>query len=291
MSEGTNIQWCDATWNPWRGCTKVSGGCKNCYAETLVINRLGGGRFSKGVPRVRQSEANFNAPLRWNKKPWVCDECGHNAKLPNEECDCGAVGAGVVKRHRRRVFSLSLGDWLDAEVPLEWLCDMLSVIEKCPNLDFLLLTKRPQNALSRIAAATDWPESNVRLPPNVWFGFSAENQEAFDQRWKHAKSIPAKQLFVSFEPLLGPVTLPAEFMQRKPWPIYGGESGKGARPCNVDWIRQGIQQFAAHHCPVFVKQLGKHPEWPPGGHHTLSDKHGADPAEWPQDLRVRQWPA
>lgn len=91
MSEGTKIQWADSTWNGWHGCTKVSAGCANCYAEKLTIHRMGGKGYRKGVGRVRHSEATFNAPLRWNKKPWVCDECGEafaEPILPCPKCGC-----------------------------------------------------------------------------------------------------------------------------------------------------------------------------------------------------------
>lgn len=329
MGQDSKIQWTDDTWNPWRGCTKVSPGCKNCYAETLVMRRMKGGAYRKGVPRVRHTAATFDAPLRWHKKPWVCDECGHASGGQFDECECGGVGSGVVKRHRRRVFALSLGDWLDDEVPVEWLGDMLTVIERCPNLDFLLLTKRPRNFQSRMKLvdrnaqqqsaadlAVRWLEGEP--PDNVWFGFSAENQEWFDARWAVARNIPARQLFVSFEPLLGPIVVSEDFWGNiqhstfnaqhrtgKPWGIIGGESGLKARACRAEWIGGLHAQFTWRKCPVFVKQMGSN-VWSDTDDFNcamsdlgergvqwkahLRDPHGSDPAEWPDDLRVRQWP-
>lgn len=365
MSEGTNIQWADDTWNPWRGCAKVSPGCKNCYAEKVVKHRLasthyevatsGGNRTSKkflptigghsmsgfslwGEESPRIKAVDFNAPLRWNKKPWVCNGCGNlagglsNIALEDFICsNCDWQGF-----HRRRVFTLSLGDWLDDEVPSEWLAEMLDVIRRCPNLDFLMLTKRVPNLFERVAlamnatlakrpvtdevvATSEWLEKwlNRTPPANVWFGFSAEDQKRFDERWKIANKIPTQQLFVSFEPLLGPINLPEDFWQRKPWGIWGGESGPGARPCNIEWIRAGVRQFRDFECLAFVKQLGANiidrndagfdgddGEWPMDTHYEeldtgyqgapvrvlLKDKKGGDMNEWPEDLRVREFP-
>jgi hypothetical protein len=104
MSEQTKISWCDSTWNPWQGCAPVSAGCAHCYAAARA-HRFGQD-FAK---RVRSAPATFNAPLRWQKKPWVCDACGNAA--PSDEGKCLICGGS--SWHRRRVFALSLGDWLD----------------------------------------------------------------------------------------------------------------------------------------------------------------------------------
>lgn len=316
MAKTTLISWADSTINFWSGCSRVSEGCRFCYAKALS-DRFGNlGKFGKGAARKKHHSAEKLA-ISLNRKPWVCDECGHAASQDGDECDCGGVGAGVVKRHRRRVFSLSLGDWLDEEVPFDWLTDMLEVIRCCPNLDFLLLTKRPQDFHIQLLRAgtykahgpppfiADWLDG--RPPANVWFGFSAETQEQFDARWEHAKKIPCKQLFVSFEPLLSPINISpgADFWERKPWGIWGGESGLKARACFADWIRDGKMQFQAARCPVFVKQMGAN-VWSHNDdfHCPMSDlgkrgvqwkahtkdKHGGDPEEWPEDLRVREWP-
>lgn len=312
MSEHTKIEWCDDTHNFWRGCAKVPGrpGCANCYAEKLVTARLGG-TWGKGAPRVRAKD--FDAPIRWNKKPWVCDACGKASDgLARNQCDCG------VKFHRRRVFSLSLGDWLDDEVPIEWLADMLDVIRRCPNLDFLLLTKRLDlfdrrlqdaiNICERMGGLEIWLRlwAHEGTPPhNVWLGCSVENQAVADMEIPKLLAIPAVVRFLSCEPLLGPVNFDPRWLYTKVhninWIIVGGESGPKARPCNVKWIQDIVRQCAAAAVPCFVKQLGSNPvhfhdrTYCPacdGAAYPLELHHpkGGDPAEWPVDLRVRQFP-
>jgi len=335
MASQTEIQWADSTWNCWRGCKPVSEGCAHCYARTLV-NRFGGD-FSK---RVRSAPDTFNAPLKWNKKPWVCDKCG-TTRPDNVNCMLTGEGANVCRNntfHRRRVFSLSLGDWLDPEVPVEWLADMLDVIRRCPDLDFLLLTKRPELWAVRMEAiwhhathdapsgvAFDWLKGNL-TPANIWLGTTVENQEAADRRIPELLRIPAKVRFLSVEPLLEPIALqcalPASLSdaddQFVDWVIVGGESGPKARPCNVEWIRSIVKQCADASVPCFVKQMGSHcitrnddgfeggdGEWPMGTHTSeiepvfyqgapvrvrLRTGAGANPLEWPADLRVQQFP-
>lgn len=315
MGDKTNISWCDSTHNFWRGCTKVSPGCTNCYAETLVTTRLQG-EWGKGKPRVRAKD--FNAPLRWNKKPWVCDGCGKAFDHPDIYC-CG-IGS-----HRRRVFSLSLGDWLDDEVPIQWLADMLDIVRRCPDLDFLLLTKRPENWMLRMVdvmglhcriGANSTAQSDNRVwaaswmsgeaPPNVWIGTSVEDQQRADERIPELLKIPASVRFLSVEPMLGPIDLryptfngadSLNSLEGIDWVIFGGESGPGARPCNIEWIRDGLKQCQAAGIKAFIKQLGSnivipHPqfqgesEW----HLKLKDKKGGNITEFPEDLRVREWP-
>jgi protein gp37 len=154
MAENSLISWTDHTWNPWRGCTKVSPACKSCYAEALSI-RYGLGEYKKGVPRIRTSEANWKKPYVWNKKPLICNKCQNAESDVNRSSNpiCGNCGGEM---HRARVFSLSLGDWLDDEVPIEWLADMLKVIHDTPNLDWLCLSKRPENFFPRIRLAIDF---------------------------------------------------------------------------------------------------------------------------------------
>jgi protein gp37 len=169
--------------------------------------------------------------------------------------------------HRRRVFSLSLGDWLDWEVPTEWRVEMLEIIDHCQDLDFLLLTKRPESwqarmmecaGLSRLASK--WWRGMI--PPNIWFGVSVENQEQADKRIPELLTIPAKVRFLSVEPLLEPVALqcalPSSLSdadeQFVDWVIVGGESGPNRRDCGVDAIVSVAEQCQAAGVPVFVKQ-------------------------------------
>jgi protein gp37 len=299
MSDTTNIAWCDSTWNPWAGCQPVSAGCQNCYAEALSH------RFGKNFrKRNRLSPATFNAPLKWNKRPLICDQTGE-AFNDDEWCRY-AQGANTSTVHRRRVFSLSLGDWLDPEVPVEWLADMLDVIRRCPNLDFLLLTKRPEwwvqrmdavtNYLLRTTGVTDqrewvleWPCGYAR--PNIWLGVTVENQEAADRRIPELLRIPARVRFLSIEPLLedvGDLELLADPID---WVIVGGESGPKARPCDIRWISHIVSQCRAANVPCFVKQLGANVILPNTSDYAWT-KHpkGGDLAEWPADLRCQEFP-
>lgn len=275
MAENTKIEWADHTFNPWRGCTKVSPGCEHCYAEALS-KRTGHGEYRHGVPRERMSEAYWKQARKWNDQPLIWDES---------------------QEHRRaRVFCASLSDWLDDEVPIEWLGDLLKLIHETPNLDWLLLTKRPENWSARLIGGTQlladreernspdgicrywfkWLEGNA--PPNVWVGTTVEDQQRADERIPELLKIPAKVRFLSCEPLLGPVDLttwlPNQDAEQDTtayhnfhnpedgihWVICGGESGPNARPMHPDWARSLRDQCQGAAGPFFFKQWG---EWVP----------------------------
>lgn len=310
MGADSKIQWTDHTFNPWIGCTKVSPGCTNCYAEAYD-KRVGGGSFTeefdgnpgvvvqrykrlrwgKGAPRTRTSEANWRKPLKWNRE---------------------AEAAGV----RRRVFCASLADVFDPEVPDQWRFDLFDLIRKTPQLDWLLLTKRPEHTRPMIWAARDiappvfaseagttanmlhrW--ANDAPPPNVWLGVTVENQEQAEKRIPLLLAQKATVRFLSMEPLLGPVDLKHLPWRRCracggalnaegcgpgheqahvgiDWAIIGGESGPKARPFDVAWARSLVKQCRAAGVAPFVKQLGAHPceEFNGSGqsyHHTHGD--------------------
>ena len=241
MAENSNIEWCDHTFNPWRGCTKVSAGCAHCYAETLSKrNPKLLGEWGKGGPRVLASDEMWRQPLKWNKRlTYECPSCSTlfpNVTTGNQGvCDC-TTGGSVCHPLRPKVFCASLADWLDDEVPIEWLARLLALIYVTPNLDWLLLTKRPENWRSRIEKClileqggdpqdvhyfekhdgqfpttlhacwlNDW--TGDEPPNNVWLGTSVEDQVAADARIPALLKIPAKVRFLSCEPLLGPVDL------------------------------------------------------------------------------------
>lgn len=316
MSEQTNIEWATSTWNPWEGCTKVSPGCANCYAEAR--NRRDKlDNWGPGKPRRRTSATNWKLPRRWDDA--FCENHGPELRLP-----------------RPRIFP-SLCDWLDDEVPIEWLADFLLLIYDTPHLDWLLLTKRPENWRSRLAAALEWMRTPAghtgafifvedwlrtecpNIPANVWVGTSVEDQERANERIPALLQIPARLRFLSVEPLLGAVALravgkkqpqinalnggwsvprnggrPLDGHRGIDWVTIGGESGPGARPCNIKWIRDIVQLCQFIPVPVFVKQLGAF-AWfsearPRTGKKFLHPK-GGDMAEWPADLRVRQFPS
>lgn len=342
MGANTKIQWCDYSWNPWEGCTKVSPGCLNCYADTRA-QRFGQVKWGKGQPRRRTSASNWHLPVKWNKRQVVCLTCGEwhpsvnwtdVSVSPHIGCCLKCSSRQPMEFRRPRVFCASLADWLDEEVPAEWLGDLLTLIHKTPNLDWLLLTKRPENFRTRLLAArstirpdpldmTDridaWLE-DTRIPLNVWLGVSVEDQTRADERIPILLSIPAKVRFLSCEPLLGPVDLKpfapfsvahgltltdsGKYFGGIQWAIIGGESGPNARPCNVEWIRSLVSQCRDAGVAPFVKQLGTSvvvggdDDFSDGGQYMgenryrkeLADKKGGDMAEWPEDLRVREFP-
>lgn len=324
MSETTKIQWCDSTWNWVMGCTKVSPGCKFCFAENSPPARLGGIKWGDQGERKISSDATFNAPLKWNKKPWVCDGCATatgspiTASTPGEDIfaeylpkreprlACPECGHPV---HRRRVFSLSLGDWLDPKIPVPALARALDIIRRCEHLDCLLCTKRPELFDARMLEV--WHcEANVgqhvrefvhrwrhgRAPHNVWVIASVEDQER-TTRISDLLKIPAVVHGLSCEPLLGPLSLGLqEYQGPQPanaghidWVIVGGESGRNARPCNVEWIRSIKDQCKAAGVACLVKQIGSNPI---ANITTVLPHHpkGGDPSEWPTDLQIQQFP-
>ena len=277
MSANTAIEWTDYSWSPWWGCTPVSPGCANCYAARWA-KFTRGLEYRRGTPR--QLAKDWKTPLKWNKDAGLRDE-------------------------RRRVF-LSMCDPFDDEVPTEWRLRLTDLIQSTPNLDWLLLTKRPEHV-----APVDWL-------PNVWLGVSVEDQQRADERIPALLKIPTRLRFVSFEPLLEAIDLSKVEAWRTSetgmlpdgsppkldigWSIVGGESGPNARPCNIEWIRSIVRQCREAGVPCFVKQMGSKPIEsdliePMGD--TIDDfdyvprfKHrkGGDPSEWPEDLRVREFP-
>lgn len=294
MSENSKIEWTHHTFNPWRGCTKVSAGCANCYAETLSKrNPKTLGIWGDDGTRVIAAESYWRQPIAWNRK---------------------AEKAG----ERHRVFCASLADVFEDRPELhEPRKRLIELFYVTPHLDWLLLTKRPENALRLLYEDGLYAHPNPTLPcpqPNVWIGTSVENQQAADERIPHLLNTPAAVRFLSCEPLLGPlnlsayfggpyVALPGDVIEPNynfgvHWVIVGGESGHGARPMAIHWARDIVQQCGKANIPVFMKQLGSKPmalggSWPDDLHVVdvkLNSKKGGDMAEWPADLRVRQMP-
>jgi len=245
-----------------------------------VTTRLAG-KWGKGAPRQRSK--SFDEPLKWNRKSLVCDRCGEafaekqNGHFTKDSKKCYELGEDVLSYHRRRVFSLSLGDWLDDEVPIEWLADMLDVIRRCPSLDFQLLTKRPELWMTRIndalvlecgrARVTSQPEQwlaswlSGKPPANIWLGVSVENRRYGGPRIDVLRATPAKVRFLSIEPLLedlGKIDLTGIHLV-----IVGGESGHGARPMDPRWVRPLRDQCQKAGVAFFFKQWG---EWGEGKH-------------------------
>lgn len=331
------IAWTDATWNPLRGCSKVSSGCKNCYAETMAARFAGPGQPYEGTidrgrwnGRIRLVPEKLGEPLRW--------------------------------RRPRRVFVNSMSDLFHESVPFEFIAAVFGVMAAAPQHVFQVLTKRPERAVQFF----EWAQGNGVYRwslPNVHLGVSVEDQATADERIPLLLQCPAAVRWVSYEPALGPVdferwtiepmhcaacgseqiaydtnphglplthtcimgadqtgepgaercvdcgSLDVVMPGALDWIVIGGESGPGARPFDAAWARSTIAQCRAAGVACFVKQLGARPRvaeasrlaglWAamPGGRVDdcggihLRDRAGADPSEWPEDLRVREWPA
>lgn len=264
MAETTAIEWCDSTFNPWWGCTKISPACDHCYAAALD-QRTGGDHWGN-VPRRRTTSQNWNSPVRWQKK---------------------AAAFFAEHGRRRRVFCASMADVFDNQIPINWRADLWELIRATPDLDWLLLTKRPQNIKDMLPAF--WDEVKGR----IWLGTTVEDQKRADQNIPHLLQHDAAVRFVSFEPMLEAVDLeqawhgesaldaecwgdcawcekghtPLHNCQRGlgdwergrsgiDWVIAGGESGPQARPSHPDWFRSLRDQCAAAGVPFLFKQWG-----------------------------------
>lgn len=278
MAETTAIEWADATLNLWWGCTKVSDGCKHCYADTLSTRF---GHDSWGPKGTRREVKGWRDTLRKISKR--------------------AKTEGL----RLRVFCQSMSDTFEGPETCgglnsaNWTLmsrlreDLMAAIDEYPDLDFLLLTKRPENILQFGSYGMRWAQDGI--PPNAWIGTSVENQETADQRIPHLLKINASVRFLSCEPLLGSVDLiqpnpstevykldwlrgtcespfgsPLNLPNRIDWVICGGESGPKARPMHPEWARSLRNQCQAAGVPFFFKQWGEwHPRlrngvWPDG---------------------------
>ncbi|RWC37611.1 MAG: phage Gp37/Gp68 family protein [Mesorhizobium sp.] len=227
MATNSTIEWTDHTFNPWTGCTNISPGCDNCYAEAWS-KRSGQVKWGNS-PRKRTTEAYWKAPHHWQQK---------------------AAQFAALHRRRQRVFCASLADVFDNQAQPSWRADLFKIIRETPSLDWQLLTKRPQNI--RKMLPPDWGSHGY---PNVWLGFTAEDQTRFEQRKRFIEDIPAPVWFVSYEPAIGPLRISSD--DPKPhWLICGGESGPSARPMDAHWARDIVSDCKRIGVATFFKQWG-----------------------------------
>lgn len=272
----TSIQWTGKTWNPIRArnrktgkvgwfCEHVSEGCRNCYAERMNRNTY----FGNGLDYKPQSldqvelfldEEILRQSLRWRKPTMV--------------------------------FPCSMTDIFGRFVKDEWIVKMFSVMAQSSQHTFQVLTKRAERmheVSENIPGLIDWP--------NVWLGVSVENQKTAAERISILLDTRAAKHWVSAEPLLEPLHLCGiggccSYREYElDWMVIGGESGPNARPFHLEWARDIIAQLGEADIPVapFVKQLGSNPV-EDGMPINLKDKKGGNPSEWPEDLRVREFP-
>jgi protein gp37 len=228
MAKNSQIEWTHHTFNPWWGCTKVSPACDNCYAE-LWAKRMGHRLWGTDAPRRFFSDTHWREPLIWNEE---------------------AGNAG----HRERVFCASMADVFERRSDLNAQRTRLwDLIERTPNLDWLLLTKRPQNIERTIPWQSDWPS-------NIWLGTSVENQTQAEKRLPYLLKSPAVVRFLSCEPLLGQLNLSTWFNKNGlypiDWVIAGGESGPNSRPMHPDWAVTLLHQCQEFNVPFHFKQWG-----------------------------------
>ena len=323
----SKIEWCDRTWNPITGCTKISPGCENCYAERMA-KRFGGSRGYADGEHFKVRKANGDTlfrPLRW-KRP-------------------------------SKIFVGSMTDLFHEDVKDEWLDEIFGmmlaqhVFTNGANHTFMVLTKRPERMkeyfskepkelLKRWALAApvrtdnedilfaelvesechrDWDEAgrnskgSEAVPwgycerlfplPNLWLGVTAENQEQADKRIPTLLETEAAYRFVSVEPMLGPVNLdfdvywlpqcdsdedwPIQVLNALNWVICGGESGRGARPMSIDWVRDLKEQCNGYSTPFFFKQWGEHDSTGKRVGKNVAGRllDGEEVMEWPETLK------
>lgn len=374
MGDVTKIQWTDYTFNPWIGCTKVHTGCKNCYAEADMDTRRGRVKWGAAGTRSRTSDDYWKRPSRWSRIASVMGErnrvfCASLADVFEEWAApiFNIHGQYGIKQGSPQQYAWQnapiggLGYPANTVTMSDLRADLFRLIDSTPWLDWLLLTKRPENIrkmwgmLSGVAPIFPGMPGPLGKPiaclianahrPNVWLGTSVSDQatanKAIPELLKCRDLSPV--LFLSVEPLLGPIDLqralpsPDGFVTQADgspmhvldgaahvdWVIVGGESGPNARPCRPEWIRSIVQQCKDARVPCFVKQMGGNvvtqndmveddfnslnTGWPDPqveydihGYREeyqgadcrvhLRDKKGGDPAEWPEDLRVREFP-
>lgn len=319
----TSIEWTDVTWNPTRGCSRVSEGCRNCYAERIAA------RFSrsKGYAIAPSSErsaigAGVRAPGKFasfaNMTPAGPRWTGRVELVPSK------LDEPLRWRKPRRVFVNSMSDLFHERLAEDSIGEVFEVMAAAPQHIFQILTKRAEGMRDWVRSWTDHEnergfDSRFR---HVWLGVSVEDQATADERVPLLLQTPAAVRFVSYEPALAAVNLEAFLSvydrQGEPsgprcntdgssqlsWLIVGGESGPGARPFDLAWARSVLRQCREAGVPVFVKQLGAKPRdtdrcescldksvcWCVDSDVHLKDAKGGDPAEWPEDLGVREFP-
>lgn len=294
----TAIEWATDSWNPFRGCSRVSEGCRNCYAERTAARFSGPGQPYEGLVALGGSRPRWSGDVRF---------------VPEK------LGEPLSYRRPRRVFVNSMSDLFHESIVPWKIAAVFGVMAACPESDFLVLTKRPgraiafgrwirtegrhlsahpvEVALSRaeeyLGRRLDPPgylfEPDGWPPRNVLLGVSVEDDETARHRIPALLAAEAWTRWVSYEPALGPVEWRDEWFPGIDWVVVGGESGPGARPFEVDWAATTIREVRGRGGRVFVKQLGSRPMHRGVQIRQRSSK-GGDPDEWPTDLRVREHP-
>jgi protein gp37 len=306
MSQASSIEWTDATWNPVRGCSRVSPGCEKCYAERVA------GRFSgPGMPYHGLAVMGEHGP-RWTRKVRM---------VPEHLAD------PLRWSRPRRIFVNSMSDLFHEELSNEDIASVFGVMAAAPQHTFQILTKRAQRMRDWFRWAKDYAlplqlalhhaQNRCEHPAlrrdtdriicqpwplrNVWLGVSAEDQQRADERIPNLLETPAAVRFVSYEPAVGHVDFGKYIVAARPRVdmrelvppldqiIVGGESGPGARPFKLNWARSVVEQCRYAKVACFVKQMGTNALDAYGQRVKFANK-GGNMSEWPEELRVREFP-
>ena len=252
MSSQSSIEWTDSTWKPVRGCTKISPGCKHCYACTFAERFRGvpGHPFEQGFD-LRLVPEKLDEPLRW-KKP-------------------------------RKIFVNSMSDLFHKDIEDDYICRVADVMLEANWHTYQVLTKRSE----RMRDLLNTKLASAAKAPHIWWGVSVEDKKYGVPRIAHLQAAKVAVRFVSAEPLLE--DLGSVNLKGINWLIVGGESGHGARPFQYDWARNLIRECKRQQVACFVKQVGRQP-WDSGQRVKMASAKGGDPTDWPVDIRVREYP-
>lgn len=302
----SNIEWTTRTWNPMVGCSKISAGCQNCYA-IKDAHRLAG----NPNPKISSVYAGLTE-RRGDRTEWTgkVNFVADRLELP------------LKTRNPTTWFVNSMSDLFHESVTDEQLDQIFAVMAATPRHTYQVLTKRPDRMLEycsnftkeqlrRSLSSIDFSygvsiplslPADVCPPRNVWLGVTVENQKAADERIPLLLQTPAAVRFLSCEPLLEDVTIFHDFFSPAEceidWVIVGGESGHGARLCDIAWMQSVVEQCKEAEVPCFVKQVGSQPiittwseecgtiRFP----YNVSTGKGGNPEQWPEELQVRQFP-
>lgn len=267
----TKIEWTNKTWNPLAGCRKASPGCDNCYAMRDA-RRLAGNPH----PKIKAAYADLTM-IQNGRVNWT----GAIRELPDR------LEEPLRWRKPARIFVNSMSDLFYEPVADLFIDEVFAVMERANWHVYQVLTKRA----ARMADYTSRRYAERPMPSHIWLGVSAEDQQRADERLPYLCATPAAVRFVSAEPLLGSVSL-APWLSRAGaagvnWVIVGGESGARSRDCDSEWQRVLVEECRALSVACFVKQLGRNLARQMG----LGDRNkGGKPEEWPEALRVREFP-
>jgi protein gp37 len=333
MANKTSIEWTDYNWNFLRGCSRVSEGCRNCYAEGIAARFSGPGMAYEGLAKMVNHDARWTGEISFHEDILI---------------------QALRWKQPRRVFVNSMSDLFHDKVSDEILNKAFAVMALTPQHTYQILTKRPERMREYLSGsnlvggtegrrwrvdqaicefdnfhsvngwAPDWPLRNV------WLGVSVEDQKTADERIPWLLQTPAAVRWISAEPLLGPIDIIQSFpalgcsnyfdkdeetgeiladgagLADINWIVVGGESGHGARPLHTSWLHSLIRQFRGADIPIFVKQLGSNYQDPENGiagcqtvvaeeygslHLRLKSRKGGDINEWPEHLRIREFPS